>query len=154
MSPETGNLARESRKHDDEFHPDASKATKDAPGSVGSESSTAGNASTTLATRKSKTKAEREAAKGGKRGPPSRYRGPALKFMEDAFERYVKLPKAKGTKGKNDVLKAFFLALKGEFWGRFTVEEIKVGNEYCVGKGDDQIIAEFSEVSDSLRDVL
>ncbi|KAF7799068.1 hypothetical protein EIP86_010298 [Pleurotus ostreatoroseus] len=75
--------------------------------------------------RKSKTKVERDASKGGKAGAKDRFHGAQFEYLEGHLEAYVAIPvSAAGRKSADDTT-AFWDAVKGGFWEKFAWEDCK-----------------------------
>lgn len=77
------------------------------------------------ARRKSKTKAERDAARGKKAGNQGRFHGEQLEHLEKYREAYGNVKK--GIRGKNAELSEFWTLVLGAFWSKFKWREVRKG---------------------------
>lgn len=75
------------------------------------------------AVRKSKTKVERNAAKGGKAGNKGRFQGPMRTYLVENLPIYMDIRKT--DKNKNKKLDTFWHNLRVGFWDRFKVKEAR-----------------------------
>ena len=75
------------------------------------------------AVRKSKTKEEREAAKGGKVGNPGRFKGKATEVLESHRTSYDEI-KEMG-KGRNKAYDEFWFKLHTDFWQKVLWQDVK-----------------------------
>ena len=73
--------------------------------------------------RRSKTKDEREKAKGGKAGDQGRFSADQNAFFEEFRQRYDDIREM--TLGKNKALRAFWYDVRVAFWTRFTWRDVK-----------------------------
>lgn len=94
----------------------------DGGGSDGEEDVEEGRMWTTVAPKRGyRSKADRAAVKGGKRGNPGRFHGAAFEYLTAGLEDY-KLANRPG-RGKVKRLKVFFFNLFGAFWEKFDWKE-------------------------------
>ncbi|KAF7789195.1 hypothetical protein EIP86_000133 [Pleurotus ostreatoroseus] len=92
---------------------------------------------------RSKTRAEREAAKGKKADNQGRFRGEALVWMESMYVEYLKIDKTKGSRGKNKRLGDFWYHVRVGLWGAFTWQDLDV-----YGDNDEEtVVASVNNVS-------
>lgn len=73
--------------------------------------------------RKSKTKAEREAARGGKVGGRDRFKDEQAAFLNQFRAAYDTVPR--GKKGKNKKLAEFWHLVRAAFWAKFTWKDAR-----------------------------
>lgn len=73
----------------------------------------------------SKTKVEREAAKGGKAGHPGRFHGEILAYLESNVEAYKALP-SKGNPARGAALSTFWREVVFDgFWNNFALSDVE-----------------------------
>lgn len=75
--------------------------------------------------RRSKTHAERLAAKGKKSGMPHRLQGPALEYLLALVPEYMRVDKRKGSRGKTKRLGVFWKRVQDGFWERFDWQDFR-----------------------------
>lgn len=76
-----------------------------------------------------RTKASREAAKGGKPGNPGRFRGEPKDFLLSLMDDYLAIDKTPGVPGKNKHLGEFWHSVTAAFWTKFHWMEFDDGAE-------------------------
>lgn len=97
--------------------------------------------------RRSKTKEEREAAKGDKAGSPGRFHGQAFLYLSQHIPEYNAIDKT--GKGKNTRLGKFWHKIKAGFWQVVSVEEAREGLDKSAVMSDDDVVNNTNEVSSS-----
>ena len=97
--------------------------------------------------RRSKTKEEREAAKGDKAGNPGRFHGEAFLYLSRYVTEYNAIDKT--SKGKNTRLGKFWHKIKAGFWEVATVDEARKGLDGSAVMSDDEVVNVTNEVSRS-----
>lgn len=78
----------------------------------------------TIEKKQPRTKAMREAARGGKAGNPGRFKGKVLEMLEGLVPDYVRIDKRKGARGKNTRLKEFWHIARSAIWDQFHWTEL------------------------------
>jgi hypothetical protein len=95
--------------------------------------------------RRSKTRVERRAAKGGKAGCQGRFHNEQLEFLEGHADRYRTL--AQMTMGKNSAMGKFWDEVQGGFWKTFTREDVQNGIKGGENLSREEVIMSTNAVS-------
>lgn len=104
------------------------------------------------ARRKSKTKAERQARKGGKAGNQGRFRGNMFTFLMEYVDVYAAAHKS--AEGKLKGLEEFWHLIRTEFWERFDWKEAREGMPFDgAGLTEEEVMTQTNEVSSHATDI-
>lgn len=97
--------------------------------------------------RRSKTKAEREAAKGQKAGNPGRFHGEAFNYLFKHVTEYNAMDKI--SKGKNTRLGKFWHKVQSGFWEAVTVDDARKNIDGGAAMSAEEVVSSTNEVSTS-----
>ena len=100
--------------------------------------------------RYTRTKAEREKAKGKKAGSPGRFHGEQLQFLQSKLADYEALANFSGDKRRNALSTFWHSAINAGFWVKFDLNDVRTTVSGHASMKDDDIIARQICCSDLL----
>lgn len=103
-----------------------------------------------LLKRDTRTKADREAAKGQKPGSKGNFTGESYEFLRSHLREYNLLDRS--SEGKNTRLAAFWHKINAGIWERLTLEEGRTITDVGPEASEADITVEMQEVSDNVCD--